>query len=206
MEDKDQINQNYNNDTVNYKEATVTESHEEKSQANQNDKTLNAASLSSNHNFSSRLNSVSHISDILKAAVPYVDNKTKRSVNMMLQVTELANTFEELNHPSELSIMEVEDFNLDTEGMLMDMRKFCNKREQEFVDVVVNIVKAQKLYSTYSTITSSSHNSKDNGQNNYAKAMGLGNNGNMMDMLMNFLPPEQKSTFETLSLLMSSMT
>lgn len=190
-----------NNEDLNKESNVHNESSSDTSKGEDN---IKATSIPNNYRNQPR-SFTSHGVELFQTAIPYVDNKTKKNINMFIKFTELANTFREYREPDEVSICEANDFSVDTESMLVEMRAVCTQREQEFVDLVINFLKAKKLYSSYQILTTSSYSPNSNSKDNSVNMFGLNSNPNMMEMLLSLLPPDQKSTFETLSMIMSTM-
>lgn len=146
-----------------------------------------------------------HTMNILKAASPYVAAKSRHSVDILLKATELMDSFQN-NDLGDLSACDINNGNGDLEGMLNNVRNFCSVKERDLVDMILNFMKAQKFYHTYQSISATGQGGKGSGKNPYAKAFGLDENSNMMDMLSNMLTPEQQSTFENLNMILSTMS
>lgn len=154
---------------------------------------------------------VSHTVELLSTAIPYLNGRPKKSINMLLKTAELMDSFKDLQNKEELSACDIHTTEIDTENMLQDMKKLCTDKEREFLDVIINFINAQKIYNTYRTIAnvSSSNNSSFG---DYAKTLGLSsmsenlNNNNTMEILKNLLPPEQRSSFDNISMLINAMT
>lgn len=150
-------------------------------------------------------NMVKHVMDILKAALPYVDVQSMRTMQVMVKATELMDTIN--SQAYELSTLNLSEGKGDMEGMLNNIRGFCTGREREIIDTLLNIIKAKNLYNTYKRITSLAFNNNDNGEdgNPFTSAFGFDENTNMMDIISSMLTPEQQSTFETLNMILSTM-
>jgi hypothetical protein len=197
MEDKINLNTTTSSNDIN--ESTSNKSDDENN--------IKVASIpGSNKRFNRNNNFSNHGMQIFKTALPYLDSKSRRTVNMIVQVTDLLGTVKELQNPSELSICEVGEDKTDTEAMLMEIKNISTPSEREFIDILINFYKAKSLYNTYKTLISSSSSSNDNARGNLGNMFGFSDNSNMFEMLMSFIPPEQKSTFETLSMMMSTMS
>lgn len=195
MEDKINLNTTTSSDDID--ENTSNKSDDENN--------IKVASIPGSNKRFNRNNFSNHGMQIFKTALPYLDSKSSRTVNMIVQVTDLLGTVKELQNPSELSICEVGEDKTDTEAMLMEIKNISTPSEREFIDVLINFYKAKSLYNTYKTLISSSSSSHDNAGGNLGGMFGFSDSSNMLEMLMTFIPPEQKSTFETLSMLMSTM-
>lgn len=142
-----------------------------------------------------------HSLDILRAAIPYIDRRTQRTLNLAIQAAELSHTLRESRTQPELSALDLEPFEFNIEGLLVSIKEVCSKREREQIDFFLNIMSTKKLYDTYSLLTKGN----DSMKNHYTGFPNLNAGFNNMDLLKTFLSPEQASTFETMSTLMSAM-
>ncbi len=179
---------------------------------------------------SSNNTSISHTMDLIKAAVPYLDNDLKQSLELVIKVGDLIEIMGTTNQSKKgLSILSIDINSIDIEGLLTSVRKVCYEKEREIVDMILNFIKAKNLYQTYTTLTqvmasqtsdsndpndSSDTNNPFGNMGNMANMFGnmfsgMSNNGqnpsNMNEMLEAFLTPEQISTYETLSVLLNTM-
>lgn len=155
-----------------------------------------------NNNKDDDIDQTRHTLDILKAAIPYIDRRTQRSMNLAIQASELASNLRETRTSPELSACDLEPFSFNLEGMLVSIKEVASKRERELIDFVLNIMGTKKLYDTYSLLTKGN----DAMKNHYTGFPNLNAGFNNMDLLKSFLSPEQASTFETMSALMSAMS
>lgn len=129
-------------------------------------------------------------SQMLKAAVPYMDPHSGKILAMLARILELTHTmtiFEE----EQLSICSVSKNNRpDMEDILKDIRKYCAPAEAEQIDQFLNMLNAVRLYNQYTELTKNSDISNMMNQMNSMKNM---NNMNMnispdqIQMLQNFL-------------------
>lgn len=150
------------------------------------------------------LNSIKRIMDILKAALPFVDVQSMRTVQIMVKATELMDTIN--GRAFELSTLNLNEGKGDMEGMLNNIREFCTDRERQIVDMILNVIRAKNLYDTYQMIASLNLNNDSNNtdDNPFASVFGFGDNMDMMEILSSMLTPEQQSTFETLNMILNA--
>lgn len=151
-------------------------------------------------------NNISHIITIVKAAFPYLDSQSQQSMDLFLKTGELLETFHSLNQEGSVTALSIRKESIDLEALLTAIRDVCYKREQEFIDIILNFYKAKNLFSTYSTLASamSSQGNNTDNANNLGSMFGMDSNSNMMDMLQAFLTPEQKSTFENINMMFNA--
>lgn len=148
-------------------------------------------------------NNISHIITIVKTAFPYLDSQSQQSMDLFLKTGELLETFHSLNQEGSVTALSIRKESIDLEALLTAIRDVCYKREQEFIDIILNFYKAKNLFSTYSTLASAMSSQGNNTDNadNLGSMFGMDGNSNMMDMLQGFLTPEQKSTFENINMM-----
>lgn len=137
-----------------------------------------------------------HNIELMKAALPYLPPSAQKSVEVVSKAEELVNTLSSPAPEGDLSAASLSGQHMDMEGMLMQMRGICNKREQEMIDNMLNIVKMQRLLQGYrSFVTTSQHSDKAPGSSQ----------DTLMEFLMSQLSPDQKSTFENMNLVFNTM-
>lgn len=141
---------------------------------------------------SSNNTSISHIMDLIKAAVPYLDDGLKQSLDLIIKVGDLITTMGTAKqNKTGLSILNIDINSIDIEGLLNSVRKVCYDNEREIVDMILNFIKAKNLYETYTTLTqvmasqtsdSNDSNDPNNSTNTNNPFANMGNMGNMGDM------------------------
>jgi hypothetical protein len=168
---------------------------------------------------SSGKSGIIHVMDILKAAFPYLDSDSQQSVDIFVKTGELITTVKEFSHNNSVASLSVRKQSIDLEALLTNVREVCYPREREFIDVILNIFKAKNLYQTYMTLTQvmasqsqetegfegSEYNSGTDFSGNFGSMAGMKIDPDMMEMLTSMLTPEQKSTFENLSMILNTM-
>lgn len=149
-----------------------------------------------------------HTLSIMQAALPHVNYQAQSSMNVILKANELMSTLSELSSPSDLSAMELDEEQQNPEVLLQSLKPVCNPAENEFIDMILNFMGARRIFSAYQDYTQNVVHSQDvgnNQRNSQRSPFGMNRNGNLMDFLLSQMPPEQRSTFETLSMLLNSM-
>lgn len=131
----------------------------------------------------------SHSLQMLKAALPYMNNSEQKTFTIFIKIYELRNA---------LSLIQEEDNQLtacseDTDGnqtlnMLTHIREFGNEKEKEFIDLFINFNQAFQLFSSYRA----------------SMPEGEPESNSMFDMLKNLLTPEQQAAFDSYSQIFAS--
>lgn len=136
-------------------------------------------------NNSSINTSISHTMELIKAAVPYLDNDSKQSLDFFIKVGDLIETMGTAKSKPGLSALNLDISSIDLEGLLNSVRNVCYEKEREIVDMILNFIKAKNMYQTYTTLTqamaSQTGDSNDSSDTNNP----FGNMGNMASMFGN---------------------
>ncbi len=118
---------------------------------------------------------------LLKAAIPYVRSDSQKSLAIYTKILELGNIIRFFNQPSpEMSICSEEE-EITTLDMLNDIRLFCDESEKEIIDSCIHAFQTVQSFSVYQEL--------------YQKVSS--ENQDPIDLMKNFLTPEQQAMFET---------
>lgn len=159
-------------------------------------------------------NSLKHMLDIMKAAFPHLDNETQESASLIIQTTELMDTLQSVRSKDRVSAFSFQKQNIDIVALLNSIRKVCYARERQIIDSILNIMNMKSMFETYSALSSmmasqaeTTDNSTENKTNSAEANNGFGSglNPNMMELLSTMLSPEQKGTFDNLSMMFNMM-
>ncbi|BCJ95599.1 hypothetical protein acsn021_31680 [Anaerocolumna cellulosilytica] len=157
-------------------------------------------------------NTLKHILDIIKAAFPHLDSESQQSMDLLIKTGELMDSVSAISRQKTVTAFGIKKtHNIDIETLLTSIRGVCYEKERELIDTFLNLIRAKNMYETYmmlsSTLASQSSES-DGAADGGFDAGGLFNgmnNPNMMELLESMLTPEQKSTFENLSMMFQMM-
>lgn len=134
-----------------------------------------------------------HTMKLLKAALPYVNTSEQHFLSIYLKFSEFVNTLQLYTHgQNQVSACNAEE---KQQGNMIEMvnalKKVCNDKERETLDMLLNFLQAMQLYQTYSEFYKTTEQVKElEGTNPFS-------GGNQMDVLKAFLTPEQQTMFET---------
>ncbi len=120
--------------------------------------------------------------NMLKAAIPYTMPRYRKPMQILIQAQELASYIRE-DDEADIGACDLESAG-DIEGMMESMRGFCSKKEQDTVDMILNLLRTQRFYRAYRQFMAS-------GRNNSESAM--------LEFMMSQLAPEQQASFEQMS-------
>jgi hypothetical protein len=143
-------------------------------------------------------NLYNHNMELIKAALPYVSHPARKSMQLLIKTNELVETLNGTDDSDEVAACDLENDAVDIEAMLLNMRELCTGKELETVDMMLNFIKAQRLFNTYRSYTAKEQNAEDGSQN-------PGNAPNLMEFILSQLTPEQKSNFETMSMMLNTI-
>jgi hypothetical protein len=83
---------------------------------------------------------------MLKTVVPYINNDQKRRFALLIKFMELKNTAQFFAGGSDAiamcSVDENDDFPL---TLLLELKKFCNEKEQEMIDTATSIISLKEM-------------------------------------------------------------
>ena len=94
-----------------------------------------------------------HTAEILKAALPYVDVRTKTTMDLLVKFYELISCFSSLR-TNQLSACDYKEQKFDMEGLLSKIRPLCNEKEKGFIDRILGIYNAKRMMDMYNTYMS----------------------------------------------------
>ena len=94
-----------------------------------------------------------HTMEILKAALPYVDVRTKSTMDMLVKFYELMACLRSIRTNS-LATCGYEEQKADMETMLGKIRPLCRDKEGSLVDRILSIFQAKRMYEMYNSYMS----------------------------------------------------
>lgn len=157
-------------------------------------------------------NDLKHMVDIMKAALPHLDSTTQESASLIIKTSELMDTFQTVRNNEHVSAFSFSRQNIDLEALLTSIRNVCYARERQIIDSILSFLRMKTMFETYSALSSmmtsqptDGGNYDSTGNNESTEAGGSGFNPNMMDILSTMLTPEQKSTFDNISMMFNMM-
>lgn len=91
-----------------------------------------------------------NMSQMIKAALPYMNASSARTMAMLARFIEMRNTMKYFDQPSAaLSACSIGKRRPSTEEMLMDIRKYCDGSEAEAIDKLLGALKIGKFYEQF---------------------------------------------------------
>ena len=92
----------------------------------------------------------SHTVNIMKAATPFFDPRTRRTMDLFTKFFDLLGSYRSFLLPLEKASNENDYKKLDLEGLLTGIRPQCNDKELPFIDQMLGIFNTIRMYETYS--------------------------------------------------------
>ena len=221
-----------------------------------------------------------HTAEIVKAALPFIDSKSRVTAELFVKVFELMGSLKTMKSPDNMAACGFESDKIDFEGLLNGIRPLLSGKERTIIDRILNFFNMKRMFEMYNNMMEAmktmqefggfpfgdSDNSDDaenvtgnfnspnfesifqtmkafnsagsgsesnaNPEDNYnfdseynnnggfgsnttasdtnssdnAECSGNKSNDMMFEMLKGMIPPEKKSTFENLSMLLNTMS
>lgn len=86
---------------------------------------------------------------MLKTLLPYMRESQKKQFAILIKYMELQNTIQVFSQEDKvLSMCSIDEESNTTLAMLNDLRQFCNSKEQETLDMLVNMFSMLETYET----------------------------------------------------------
>ncbi len=91
----------------------------------------------------------SHTAELMKASLPYFDSRTRSQVELFSKVLDLMGSLNSLTGRGRMVAYGYEAVSIDVEGLLNGIRPFCDQKEREFVDRILNIFNIKRIFEMY---------------------------------------------------------
>lgn len=91
-----------------------------------------------------------HTAELLKTALPYVDIKSRLTLDFIVKLYDLIICMQNLR-TQDVSACGLENEKVDIETLLNKIRPKCNDNERPFVDKILNIFQAKRTFEMYNT-------------------------------------------------------
>lgn len=150
------------------------------------------------------MNQTDYILDIIRAALPYVNSRTRNGMEVAIKTGELAETFQSIGEAPDLEACDLGNDTLDMEGLLVSMQSVCIGPEKEMLNTLLNFYKTRNLYESYLTFRHNNLQSELQAASINGGGTPMGSNNSIIDFLMTQLTPEQKSTFDAINMLLTN--
>lgn len=93
-----------------------------------------------------------HTAELIKTALPYVDIRSKLILDLLVKLYELIACLRNIRS-KDIAACGFENANekVDLEALLKKIRPNCNQKERVFIDKILNIFQAKKIFEMYNT-------------------------------------------------------
>lgn len=95
-----------------------------------------------------------HTAEIMKAAVPYINSRSRSIVEFFSKALDFMGTFRQFTNSNSMAACGFENEKTDLEGLLKGIRPICNSKEQEMIDRVLSIFNAKRMFEMYNSFMS----------------------------------------------------
>lgn len=91
-----------------------------------------------------------HTTELLRTALPYVDIKSRLTLDLLIKLYELIICMRNFTN-KDMTACNFENESADMEALLKSIRPKCDKNEQTYVDKMLNIFQAKRIFEMYNT-------------------------------------------------------
>lgn len=95
-----------------------------------------------------------HTASLIKAATPYFDPDTQKSLHFIAAVYEVMDTVQLFKQKKTVSALSFSMKNVDIEALLKGIRPVCNSQEKPLIDKFLNIFSMRRMFETYQNLSS----------------------------------------------------
>ncbi|MDD3173873.1 MAG: hypothetical protein PHF63_09460 [Herbinix sp.] len=95
-----------------------------------------------------------HTADIIKAALPFVDSKTKGMAELFAKILDLMGSLKSVGNSGNLAAYGFQGSKIDVEGLLKGVRPVLDIKEREIVDRILNIFNMKRMFEMYNNMMS----------------------------------------------------
>lgn len=98
-------------------------------------------------------NDMLHTAEILKAAMPSFDSRSRSAIDLLVKVVELISSLKNLRN-RQLSVSETKPHTIDVETLLSSIKPVCNDHERPMVETMLNMFQAKRVMEMYNNYMS----------------------------------------------------
>jgi len=95
---------------------------------------------------------ITHITEIMKAALPYLDSGTKGPAEFFVKIFDLLGGLKSMKSSNNLAACGFTTSKIDMEGLLTGIRPVCNNKEREFIDRILGFFSMKKMFEMYNNL------------------------------------------------------
>lgn len=92
-----------------------------------------------------------HMASIMEAAMPHIDTRARSTLDIMTKLLALMGSIRNLSK-SNMAACGYENKSTDLESLLTAIRPHCFGRELAFIDQILSMFQAKRMYETYKTV------------------------------------------------------
>lgn len=83
---------------------------------------------------------------MMKTILPYMKEAQKKQFAILIKYMELQNTIQVFSQEDKLAMCSVGEKGNNTLALLNDLRRFCSEKEQESIDMLINMLSMMETY------------------------------------------------------------
>ncbi|MHB8131617.1 MAG: hypothetical protein ACYDEX_21760 [Mobilitalea sp.] len=95
-----------------------------------------------------------HTAEIMKAALPFIDPKTRVMAEFFTKIFDLMGSLKAMTSVDHMAACGYESGESDIEGMFTVIRPLCTNKEREFIDRILSMFNAKRMFEMYNNIMS----------------------------------------------------
>jgi len=166
-----------------------------------------------------------HTAELLRTALPYVDIRSRLALELLVKIYDLLICIQNFRN-NDISACGYENKEADIESLLSNIRPVCNESERVFVDKMLQVFQARRIFEMYNAYMEAMNLMNDseglgegsegsggndeiyeNGESGHSENdSGPNDISSFLEELKAMMSPEQAQTYENLRMLFASDT
>lgn len=95
-----------------------------------------------------------HTAEIMKAALPYFDSMSRIRMEFFTKMLDLMGSFNNFSGHNSMVACGSDNSSIDMEGLLNGIRPFCDSKERDIIDRILNIFNMKRMFEMYNNLMS----------------------------------------------------
>lgn len=155
------------------------------------------------------MNTYNSQAQMIKAAIPYMDQKPAKMMALMARILEIQNTMHFFEDQKAVTACGIGRSQHSTDEILKDIRKYCAPSDREAIDRVLSMLNMVNMYNTYKDMGGKPNGSmpdlsalfgaQQNQQNQTPPPKPPDNTADFLKSMQSMLTPEQIKMLQNLS-------
>lgn len=115
---------------------------------------------------------LTHTAEIIKAALPFIDIKSRVTAELFIKIFDLLGSLKSMTASSNMAACGYEKTEINVEGLLAGIRPLCNNKEKDFIDRILNIFNAKRMFEMYNNFMSTMKTMQEFGDFSFSNSEG----------------------------------